>query len=171
MTALLQRPVRYRPIALARAAALLLGLACTTGTEPSTNPRDMRIDPKATATIWGYVYVDPAMGLPRRERRGGFRELARGVPVELGRWEERADPFQALGRRRVVIARTRTDGSGRYRFKHVPRYAAFSVQVQGSMPEDDQALQRWEAVTPAEIFWLGNTPERQQDVLIWDLSR
>ncbi|HKT59031.1 MAG TPA: hypothetical protein VJQ46_03210 [Gemmatimonadales bacterium] len=131
----------------------------------------MRIDPKATAIVWGYVYVDPAMGLARQERRGGFSERARGVTVELRRWDEAVAPFGPPARRAVVIARTQTDESGRYRFDNVPRYAAVSVQVQGSQPEDDQPMRRYEAVIPAQTFWLAHTPERQADLLIWDLSR
>ena len=180
MLASLRSPTRHHRAAWAPTAALLLTLGCIGGTEPSTNPADLRVDPRATATLWGYVHVDAAGGLPRRQRQGGFRERARGVTVELVRWEwpvidpsHPADARDTLGSPRVrmiVIARTQTDESGRYRFTHVPRYEEVSVLVEGSMP-DYEVMGRYEAATPTPVMWLAHPPERREDLPIWDLSR
>jgi hypothetical protein len=158
-----------------------VGLGCTGGTEPSANPRDLRIDPEATAIVWGYVYAAPTNGLPHRDRPRRFDEPVRGVTVELGRWEGPTieQSFRGAHRpstgpqwaRLTVIARTKTDQTGRYRFSGVPRYEVVSVMVQGSTLPYHKVPGRYEAAFMEPIFWLAHTAERQENLPVWDRYR
>jgi hypothetical protein len=162
-------------------AGLLLALGCSGGTEPSTNPADLRVDVRATATVWGYVAAAPASSQVRRQQRVRFTEPVVEVVVELGRWEGptidqtfRGAPADSTGpqwARWVRIARTTTDGTGRYRFARVPRYEVVSVMVEGSNLHHYEALGRFEAHLPESIFWLAATPVRQENLMVWDRSR
>jgi hypothetical protein len=160
-------------------AAVLLGYGtgCSGGTEPSTTPLDLRVDPGATATVWGVVRAAPTGGVPYNQRSSTFDQPVAGVVVELGRWEGSGiDFYRGLptapdpnGWMRLrVFARTRTDARGQYRFAKVPRYEVVSVLVEGSSPLHYQKLGRYEAVHMESIFWLAHTPERREDLLVWD---
>jgi hypothetical protein len=162
------------------AVLLTGGTACSAGTEPSTTPLDRRVDPGATATVWGFVHAAPTSGLPEAQQPRTFDQPVAGVVVELGRWEgDGIDLYRDLPPKRttvpwtrfVRIARTRTNSQGRYRFTHVPRYEVVSVLVEGSTPLHYAMLGRYEAVWMESIFWLAHTPERREDLMVWDRAR
>lgn len=162
------------------AVLLTCGTACSAGTEPSTTPLDLRVDPGATATVWGFVRAQPTGGLPEAQRPRHFDQPVAGVVVEIGRWEgseidfyrnrpivPTANPWARF----VRIARARTNSEGRYRFEHVPRYDVVSVLVEGSTPLHYATLGRYEAAWTESIFWLAHTPERREDLMVWDRAR
>jgi hypothetical protein len=70
-----------------------------------------------------------------------------------------------------VIARTKTDHRGRYRFTGVPRYEVVSVMVQGSVWPYSKVLGRYESPMMEPIFWLAHTPEREQHLIVWHRYR
>jgi hypothetical protein len=159
------------------AVLLVCGTGCSGGTEPSTTPLDLRVDRGVTATVWGFVRAAPTGGLPEARRPRAFDRPVVGVVVELGRWEgSDIDSYRGLPTtpttngwaRFVRIARVRTNSEGRYRFTHVPRYEVMSVLVKGSTPLHYATLGRYEAVHTANIFWLAHTPERREDLVVWD---
>jgi hypothetical protein len=114
----------YRSLApFIASIAVVGGAACRAETEPSTTPLDVRTAPGDTAVLYGWVY-----------------HPAPAAVVELGTW--RATPYEfrdslvrAVGARPDdprfhVIARARTDASGRFRFGGVPRPQILAMRAQ-----------------------------------------
>jgi hypothetical protein len=115
-------------------AALALALACRAGTEPSTTPLDVRAAPGDTAVLFGYVYEPAPPTTAWKDRRS-----VPDVVVELATW--RGTPYEfrdslthAVGAapddpRVHVVARSRTDARGRFRFGGVPKAGSFVMRA------------------------------------------
>jgi hypothetical protein len=61
-----------------------LALACTAGTEPSTNPREQRTGPGATGRVSGKVVTSGTVGTPSARQEAEARDSAAGRWVEIG---------------------------------------------------------------------------------------
>jgi hypothetical protein len=119
---------------LVAVAALAGGTACRAGTEPSNTPLDLRAAPGDTAVLYGWVYHPAPPGTPWAQRRTVAAAL-----VELGTWRGTAYEFRdslarAVGARPDdsrfhVVARTRTDSAGRFRFGGVPKPKIFAMRA------------------------------------------
>jgi hypothetical protein len=149
---------------------------------PSLRPRPLTCAwTEAPRQRFGALYAPcPRGDCQRPDGPEPSTDRSPGVVVELGRWEgSDIDFYRGLPTtpttngwaRFVRIARTRTDSDGRYRFTHVPRYEVVSVLVEGSTPQHYAALGRYEAVWVESIFWLAHTPERREDLPVWDRGR
>jgi hypothetical protein len=180
-------PAQSAKSAIRVTLATLLG-GCGAGTEPSTTPFDLRRDPRERAVISGYVLAAPIRGLPYAQWPQVFDRPARGVTVELGRWEGRSlvgldepppansgTPGMFLGQPYVsrvnlrIVARTRTDKRGHYEFKGVPRAGALSVQVQGSYADPNTLRTgRFIAARSQDWLWLAKLPDPRVDLYVWD---
>lgn len=101
------RRIRHGRSAWARAAALLVGLGCTGGTEPSANPRDLRVDPEATAIVWGYVYARRRTDCPIANDR-----VASTNPSAASRWSSAAGKAPRSTNRSAAFTGTRPARSG-----------------------------------------------------------
>jgi hypothetical protein len=191
--------------------ALAVALAaCTAGTEPSTDPRDVRVDPDATGRVSGKVLTSgltrsqgeqhPAetmeapdsgwvgIGPVAGEKLRPSRPLA-GVVVELGivRFDRSSDTAEWTVRAALVpfvvadvwsgpdaryrepgpaeppghfevIARTRTDSRGEFRFPQVPRGDMLMVRARPPAPYRETYCH-----TP---FWLGKEATKEVDVVV-----
>jgi len=114
--------------------ALVGGVACGAGTEPSTTPLDVRAAPGDTAVLYGWVYHPAPPSTPWTQRRP-----VRAAVVELGTWrgtpyEFRDSLVRAVGarpddRRFAVVARTQTDAGGRFRFGGIPKPQIFAMRA------------------------------------------
>ena len=114
--------------------ALVGVLNCRTDTEPSLTPLDVRMAPGDTAVLYGWIYhpVPPATAWKdRRPVSGVLVELGtwRGTPYEFRDSLARAVGAQPEDRRFHVVARTRTDSGGRFRFGGVPRPKTFAMRA------------------------------------------
>jgi hypothetical protein len=191
--------------------ALAVALAaCTAGTEPTTQPREVRVDPNATGWVSGKVLTSgptrnqgeqPAwetgdapdtawvrIGPVAGERMKPSRPLA-GVVVELGivRFDRSSDtaegttrailvpfvtadawsgpevrfldpgPAEAPGRFEVV-ARTRTDALGEFRFPRAPRGDMLMVRARPPAPYHETYCHA--------PFWLGKEATKEVDVVV-----
>jgi hypothetical protein len=196
-----------RGFGLALAVALA---ACTAGTEPSTDPREVRVDPDGAGRVSGKVLTSGptrSQGEPRATEIGDApdsgwvrigpvagqklkpsRPLA-GVVVELGivRFNESSDTAEGTTRtvlvpfvvadvwsgpevrfldpgpaeppgRFEVIARTRTNAQGEFRFLQAPRGDMLMVRARPGAPYLETYCQ-----TP---FWLGKEAVKEVDVVV-----
>ena len=191
--------------------ALAVALAaCTAGTEPSTDPREVRVDPGVAGRVSGRVLTSGPIR-SHTEQRGAeiedapdsawvrigpvagqklkpSRPLA-GVVVELGivRFDESSDTPEGTTRtvlvpfvvadawsgpevrfldpgpaeppgRFEVIARTRTDARGEFRFPRAPRGDMLMVRARPPAP--------YLATYCRTPFWLGKDAVKEVDVVV-----